>query len=163
MSGSLTDRLRGRALAVVVAVLVFVADFVSKRWAEESLAGGAALVVAPVLRLVYGENTGIAFGWFAGGGGADIGRWLLVAFTAGIVAVLLAVMWRAATQFERVAYALIVGGAAGNITDRIRLGYVVDFIDAHWQGYHWHTFNLADAAITTGAALIIYTLITAKP
>ncbi len=72
-----------------------------------------------------------------------------------ITGVLLAWMWKAETKFTTVALALVIGGAIGNVVDRIRFGAVIDFLDFHASGYHWPAFNLADSAIFIGVVLLL--------
>ena len=141
-----------RLLAVVG---ILIADIASKQWATAILKNDAPIVWLPLLQLVYVENTGIAFGIFAGSGG----RWLLVVLALLLSAALLYHMRQTADQCEKWACALIVAGALGNVIDRWRFGYVVDFIDVHWGGYHWPAFNVADTAISSGALLFAYRLL----
>ena len=150
-----------RALALALAAAVFAADQLSKQWAIAGLAGEPPVVVAPFLRWVYAQNTGIAFGWFAGGG--DFARALLLAITFALVALFFALMWRARARGEALALALLFGGGAGNLADRAINGYVVDFIDLHWGASHWPAFNIADMAINAGVVLyIVFALLADK-
>jgi signal peptidase II len=107
-----------------------------------------------VLDLTYAENTGIAFGQLQGGG--DFARWMLAALAGLAILTVLIYFFRTARTDDRVlgACALLLAGITGNLVDRIRLGRVVDFILLHAGNYHWPTFNLADAAICTGAILL---------
>lgn len=86
-------------------------------------------------------------------GGAP--RWLLVSASLVIVGILLTWMWRSGRLLVASALGLIAGGAIGNIVDRVRFGAVTDFLDFHAGGYHWPAFNLADAAIVCGVALLL--------
>ncbi|MFN3574308.1 MAG: signal peptidase II, partial [Phenylobacterium sp.] len=90
-------------------------------------------------------------------GSGELGRWLLVAGTAAVALWLMAWMWRERRLAVAAPLALFVGGALGNIVDRVRLGAVTDFIDAHIADFHWPTFNLADTAITVGVAWLLLT------
>lgn len=146
--------MRGSYLLLAFAVVV--ADISSKNWAAAVLQHEQAMVLSPYLRFLYVENTGVAFGVFAGGG--DIVRWLLVALTGMISIVLLGFLWHASSKLEMTAVALMIGGAIGNFYDRVFYGYVIDFIDAHWHGYHWPAFNVADIAVSIGAFLFFCTL-----
>lgn len=145
---------------LAAACALFVADIVSKHWALTFLRDAPPLVVLPVLRFVYAENSGAAFGIFAGGGA--LARWLLIALALILCAVLGYVASQSRDAREKWACALVLAGAAGNIADRLRFGHVIDFIDVHLAHYHFPAFNIADTAITAGAALFIYTLLTAK-
>jgi signal peptidase II len=111
--------------------------------------------VAAFFNLVLTYNRGVSFGLFnaAGGGGRDA---LLFSLVAGaIVAGLLWWLARAQSPLLAVAIGLIVGGAVGNVVDRIRLGAVVDFLDFHLGSWHWPAFNLADSAICLGVAAML--------
>ncbi|MCA0273842.1 MAG: signal peptidase II [Proteobacteria bacterium] len=105
--------------------------------------------VLPGFNLTLGFNEGSSFGMFAG---AMAGRPFLMAALTGALALIFAVMaFRSAHPLERTGLALVVGGALGNILDRLRQGAVTDFLDLYWRDWHWPTFNLADVAITVGA------------
>ena len=150
-----------RALWAAVALAIAVADALIKSAVVAASEADAAawrppgIPIAPFVNLVYAENTGIAFGLFAGGGG----RIFLIAAVAAVAAVVAAMLWRRAHRpAEAAAYALLLGGALGNLQDRIRNGHVVDFIDVHAGGWHWPAFNLADSAISGAALLLIATL-----
>lgn len=106
-------------------------------------------VVPGLFDLRYIQNTGAAWGMFAGGHG-----WLATLSVAVLVA--LVVFQRAFFSdglADRIAFGLIIGGIVGNFIDRVRLNYVVDFLDFHWRGHHFPAFNVADAAICCGVAL----------
>ena len=143
------------AALFALAGAVAAADVWSKQWAVRTLKDAAPVEVAPFLRFVYVENTGAAFGILAGGGA----RWFLLAVALALCIGLAVFLWRSSHAGERLAAALIIGGAVGNMHDRLRLGYVVDFIDAHWGGYHWPAFNIADMAISCGAVWFAYLLV----
>ena len=135
-------------IAVVVATLI--ADQAAKAAAEAYLPTGAALDVLPVLSLYRVSNSGIAFSLFRGFG--NLG---LIAVTLAITVVVL-VMWSRAREGGRVAaigFALIVGGALGNLIDRILRGHVVDFLLLHFGDWVLFVFNLADTALTLGPVL----------
>ena len=149
--------MKARGVFLLLAVCIVVADINSKNWVVAALKYEKPIDLLPILRLVYVENTGTAFGLFAND--SEVGRWLLVALTGGISIVLLTLLWQAASKIEMAAAALMVGGAVGNIYDRVLYGYVVDFIDAHWQGVHWPAFNVADIAISVGAVLFACVLL----
>ncbi|HLJ65783.1 MAG TPA: signal peptidase II [Chloroflexota bacterium] len=139
---------RAYAQLVGVALAVFLADQISKRAAELSLSGGQIIrLVGGAVLLDYTRNTGAAFGVFKSAGGA------FVLIAAGVsLAILGSYRLLARSQAGvRVASGLILGGAVGNMLDRLRLGYVVDFIDLRW----WPVFNLADSAIVLGVGLFV--------
>ena len=112
-----------------------------------------AIEVLPFFNLVLAWNRGISFGMFGGLG--DWGPWVLVVLALVISVVLARWMIKAENRLTLVSLALIIGGALGNVIDRIRFGAVVDFLDVHVLGYHWPAFNVADSAITVGAAILI--------
>ena len=112
-----------------------------------------AIEVLPFFNLVLAWNRGISFGMFGGLG--DWGPWVLVVLALVISVVLARWMVKAENRLTLVSLALIIGGALGNVIDRIRFGAVVDFLDVHVLGYHWPAFNVADSAITVGAAILI--------
>lgn len=137
-------------LAAAVAVLAL--DQASKALARTHLAA-EMVEIGPFLNLRLGFNTGVTFGLLGDGGG--FGRWALVAVTSAVVVWLLAWMWREARVAVVVPLGLVVGGALGNILDRLRHGAVTDFIDLHVGAASWPTFNLADSAIVTGVGLLL--------
>lgn len=108
-------------------------------------------VVNDYFRLINARNDGIAFGLFAGGG--QFGVWFFSIIALLLFALLVFCAARSGSIVERSAMALMAGGAIGNVYDRVRFGYVVDFADAHIGDYHWPAFNVADAAISIGALL----------
>ncbi len=135
---------------------IFFVDQVTKAWAIRRLRFGGDVVVIPnFLNFAYAENTGVAFSQLNNGG--DTGRWGLsaVAIVAGIL--VLFYFWRIPRTNDRLlgALALLLAGIVGNVTDRLRLGYVIDFIDVQFSAWHYPTFNIADSAICVGAVLLM--------
>jgi len=138
-----------------VSAAVAVLDLATKSWVSATFALGEVLVVTPFFNLVLWHNTGAAFSFLAGAGGWQ--RWFFVVLTLAIAAVLLVMLARSgANRLLALALALVLGGAAGNLWDRVTLGHVVDFIQLHAAGYYWPAFNVADSAITVGVALIVW-------
>lgn len=135
---------------------VFLVDQMTKAWATRRLRfDGDKTVIENFLNFSYAQNTGVAFSMFDNGG--DGGRWGLSA-VAGVAAVLvLFYFWRIPRTNDRLlsALALLLAGIVGNLTDRVRLGFVIDFIDVQLGSWHYPTFNVADAAICVGAGLLI--------
>lgn len=130
-----------------------VADQLTKAAALSLLSQGTAIPVMPGFNLALGFNTGASFGMM---GGVMAGKPLLMAALTGALTLAFAVMaLRARNALERAGFALVVGGALGNIIDRLRQGAVTDFLDLYWRDWHWPTFNVADIAITLGAVLIL--------
>ena len=155
MSGG--RRIGWRVAYFFAAFGVYLVDQVTKAWAVRSLRGGQTVtVISGLLDLTYAENPGIAFGQLQEGG--SFGRWALVAlaFAAGVT--VLVYLFRTARTEDRVlgACALLLAGIAGNLTDRARFGFVIDFILLHYKSFHWPVFNVADMSIVAGAFLLIY-------
>jgi signal peptidase II len=149
-----------RAAYLFAAAAVYLADQASKYWAVQRLKDGEVVkVFERLLHFGYAENPGIAFGRLQGGG--EYGRWMLSALAALAAVGLLVYFFRTRRTDDRLlgALALLLAGVAGNLTDRVRLGHVVDFIEVFIGSYQWPTFNVADAAICTGAALLALDLI----
>ncbi|NIM68964.1 MAG: lipoprotein signal peptidase [Xanthomonadales bacterium] len=152
-----TSRRRWIVIAAVLALaaLVIVLDWYTKRWASEALILYRASYLLPWLNLTLAHNYGAAFSFLSDAGGWQ--RWMLTALAVAVTLVLLVWVARLRAGEWRVGLALglIIGGAVGNLIDRVRLGYVVDFIDVHYRGWHWPAFNVADSAITCGIALLL--------
>jgi signal peptidase II len=143
---------RGLATAVVVAIL----DQLSKAAVLAHFAGrpfGDRETVTSFFNLVLTYNRGISFGLFNAGAGVNALVFSVVA--AAIVVVLIFWLSRAGSPFLAVAIGLIIGGAVGNVIDRLRLGAVVDFLDFHVGSLHWPAFNVADSAICIGVAAML--------
>lgn len=136
-------------LATVCAIL----DQITKAIATASIAYGSSLPVTPFFNLVHVLNPGAAFSFLANQPGWQ--RWFFAALALVASAVLTWLIVRKPSEKEAPAYALILGGAVGNLVDRIMHGAVVDWLDFHVHGMHWPAFNLADAWIVIGAGLLI--------
>ena len=119
------------------------------------------LRVVPGLDLVLVGNTGVSFGLF--NRGFTWGPWIFSLVALAIVAVLVQALRRASRLLPVTGMGLIIGGAIGNLVDRIRLGSVVDFIDVHRGDWHWYVFNAADAAICVGVALLLLDGLLTRP
>ena len=138
-----------------VAAAWVVVDQLTKFWAVNTLLKGQSIDLLPVLNLTLGFNTGAAFSILGGGHGWQ--RWLL-AVVAGLVSAYLIYWLRQIASGERwpaVGLTLVLAGAIGNLIDRIRLGYVIDFIHMYYQDYHWPIFNIADIGITVGVGIFL--------
>jgi signal peptidase II len=148
-----------RAAYLCAAFGIYMVDQTSKAWAVRVLRHGEdKTIISGLLDMVYAENRGIAFSQLQDGG--DFARWFFVALAAAAAIAVLVYFFRTPRNDDRVlgACSLLLAGIAGNMTDRARLGYVIDFILAHAGSYHWPVFNVADASICTGAALLAYDL-----
>ena len=142
-----------RVMLISLIAAAVVADQLTKTAALSLLSQGTAVPVLPGLNLSLGFNTGASFGMM---GGFMAGKPLLMAALTGALTIAFAVMaFRAQNALERAGFALVVGGALGNIIDRLRQGAVTDFLDVYWRDWHWPTFNVADIAITLGTVLIL--------
>ena len=159
-TSELRTRFAWRAGYLLAAFALYFADQASKAWAVKALRfGDERVVIRGFLQFIYTENPGIAFGHLQEGG--SFGRWFFVVLAGAAAIAVLYYFFRTPRNDDRVlgACALLLAGILGNLTDRVRLGYVVDFIVLHAGDYHWPTFNIADASITIGALLLAYDLI----
>lgn len=138
-----------------LALLVVVLDQATKFWAEAALRFAEPVELLSWFNLTLLYNRGAAFSFLAGAGGWQ--RYLFLGI--GLVAVIVIVLWlrrlRPQETYTAAGLTLILGGAVGNLIDRALYGHVVDFIDWHYGGWHWPAFNIADAAITVGAVLVV--------
>ena len=142
----------GRWLSL--AVLVIVLDQYSKWLVLQHFELYQTLRLTSWFNLTLAYNTGAAFSFLNDAGGWQ--RWLFVVLAVVISGVLLVWLRRAQQlRLQALALALVIGGAIGNVIDRVRLGYVVDFIDWHYRDWHWPVFNIADSAISVGVVLLI--------
>lgn len=140
--------------SLTLATLVLLLDRLSKSWIESILIFDDAIEVTVFFNLVLTYNAGAAFSFLSDASGWQ--RWFLsaIALLASILIVYLLYKHASNSRFC-IALSLILGGAVGNLLDRIMLGHVVDFLDFHIGGYHWPAFNIADSAIFLGALLLI--------
>ncbi|GAA0497087.1 signal peptidase II [Tatumella terrea] len=138
-----------------VMVLVIVADFASKQWIMAHMQLHETRALLPSLNLFYAHNYGAAFSFLADKGGWQ--RWFFAGIAIAIAITLVVMMYRnrASQRLTNIAYAMIIGGALGNLLDRFWHGFVVDFIDFYVGDWHFATFNIADCGICIGAALVI--------
>lgn len=154
---------RSRYLLISLAILVL--DQWTKWLVETRLSDHATVEVVPnLLNFIHVRNTGVAFGLFASHGEAT-GTWILT--LAGLAALaFVGYYFKTVAASDRLlltALALVLGGAVGNLVDRIMSGGVTDFIDFYVGTYHWHTFNVADSAITIGIALMVLSTFRKEP
>jgi len=141
-------------LGLTAAVIVLLLDQTTKAWTFSSL--WTPHVPHPVTSFMnwrLGFNTGVTFGMFSGGSPSAV--WLLVGVSGAVTAWLLVWTWRTRSCLEATSLGLVIGGAVGNVVDRLRRGAVTDFIDAHYAGWHWLTFNVADIGIVCSVALLL--------
>jgi signal peptidase II len=141
-----------QAIGLGVALLAIILDQISKPLMRDWLASGDRQLT-PFLSLVSAWNKGIGFSMLTMSQAS--GPYLLSGLALVIAAVMLAWLFRTHRLLPALSLGLIVGGALGNVIDRLRLGAVFDFIDLHLAGYHWPAFNLADSALSIGVVLLI--------
>ena len=155
---------RNRALGFALAAIIFVVDQLVKAWVVGPMAInqiGDAREILSFFDLRFVPNVGISLGLLPADG--PVMRWALVALTAAIAAGVSVWMWRERVRGDMIALALVLGGACGNILDRIRLGYVVDYADLHFGEWRpFLVFNVADAAITIGVVILLVRSLFAK-
>jgi signal peptidase II len=147
---------RFRRLGFGLAILTYAVDQVIKALIVQAidLPGRGGIDLLPIFRLLWVENHGISMGFLTAGSAGE--RWLLVALTGAIAVAVVFWLWRERNRLDAGALGLVLGGALGNITDRVRLGYVADFLDLHFGDMHpFLVFNVADAAITIGVLLLV--------
>ena len=152
----MADPLRHRTLGFGIAAAIFVADQLSK-WlvlGPLALRERGSIIITSFFELKFVPNYGVSMGFLVAGSNRE--RWILVAATAAIAIAICVWIWREKVRGDVVALSLVLGGAAGNITDRSRLGYVADFLDLHIGNWHpFLVFNVADAAITIGVLILV--------
>ncbi len=142
---------RAFVFGLVVIAVVFAVDQWTKQLAIDGLSNPHRVIeVTPFMNFLLEWNSGVSFGLFQGQA-----PWVMILATAAITVGFLIWMWRTRDRLLGIALALVVGGAVGNLVDRLRHGAVTDFIDMHVAGYHWPVFNIADSAITIGAVLLL--------
>lgn len=143
-------------LGLAIAVLALVSDQANKWWMLNvyKIAERGRVAVTPFLDFVMVWNPGVSYGLFPQG--SDAGRYALIGCLSLIVLGLWVWLAQARTKLAAVGLGFIIGGAIGNIIDRIVYGAVADFYSFHLAGYYWYVFNVADTAIVAGAALLLY-------
>lgn len=146
-------RRKGVVLGLALAAVIILIDQVVKLWVVGTMQADPRVIeVTPFLNLVMAWNRGVSFGMFSD---AALGPWVFLAVAVGFSGVLAVWMARSDSRLLRLALALMIGGALGNAIDRVRWGAVADFVDVHAFGWHFWAFNVADAAISIGAVLLI--------
>ncbi len=141
-----------------ISAFIFLADRFTKVWVAKHIQLGGAIPVIPrVLRITHWTNDGAAFSLFSESASPHLVRWLLVGFAVVLLVAVFIALIRLGSRFTltTVALALVLGGALGNVHDRILYGSVVDFIEVHIFSYHWPDFNVADSSIVIGACLLL--------
>lgn len=143
------------ALWISIILLILVMDYYTKQWASNVLELYRPREVQSWLNFTLAHNYGAAFSFLSDQPGWQ--RWFFTILGTGISLFLLVWLLRlpAREKLTGVALSLVLGGAIGNLMDRVNLGYVVDFIDVHARGWHWPAFNIADSAISAGVVLLL--------
>ena len=151
-----TTTIAHRRTGILAALAVLVADQLVK-WLVTgplALASAGQIEILPIFNLTWAQNYGISFGFLQAD--SHVARWLLVALTAAVAGGVAWWMWREKRRGDVLALSLVLGGAIGNIIDRVRLGYVIDYADLHFGEFRpFLIFNVADAAITIGVLLLV--------
>ena len=146
-----------RLAEAAIALAVIVLDQVTKALVRHDLRLYETYEIIPGLAsFVHGRNVGMAFGVLSGGGLPA--QAVVLAVLSGVVLMVVLAHWRRLAEGPivlRIALALIAGGAIGNLIDRVRLGYVTDFVHVYWRGHQWPDFNLADSAISIGIVMLL--------
>ncbi len=141
-------------LGLSVALIVLICDQLSKFWMlHYVLAEKSVIEIFPCFNLVKAWNTGVSFSMFNNGG--TLGVVALSFLALAIVAFLIKWLYSEKNQWIQVALGMIIGGALGNVIDRVSYGAVFDFLDLYWKNIHWPAFNVADSFICIGAVIII--------
>jgi signal peptidase II len=139
-----------------LSLIVILLDQATKQIAESLLTYRQSVYIMPFFDFTLLYNEGAAFSFLSNQGGWQ--RWFFILLALGVVAVMLGWMSRLKREekWTAVALALIVGGALGNVIDRILFGHVIDFIHLHYEKYYWPAFNIADSAIFVGVVIMLY-------
>ena len=138
-----------------ITLLVIVLDQVSKQLAEHYLVFHNPVPIIPLFNLTLSYNTGAAFSFLSEAGGWQ--RWFFIGLALLVSAVILFWLYKLTTQDKWVAIALslVLGGAIGNVIDRVLFGHVIDFLHVYYQQWSWPIFNIADSAISIGVAILL--------
>ena len=155
-----------RGLLLVISAGVVVIDRITKLIVSQQLPNGQAHTVIPgIFRITDVHNTGAAFSMFAESTSPVTIRNVLIAFSVAAVLLIFTMLWRVGRVItvSSVALALILGGAFGNLYDRVRYHYVVDFLEVRIYHYHWPDFNVADSCIVIGACLLLLEIFRTQP
>ena len=161
-----TRALAGRIPLLSISFIAILLDRLSKFLVDRHLTPGAAITVIPgIFRITHVLNTGAAFSIFAESTSPETVRNGLVLFSIFAAIVVLVMLWRAGTAINltSVALALILGGAIGNLYDRVRYHFVIDFLEVKIVHYHWPDFNIADSCIVIGACLLVLEIFRPQP
>ena len=148
-------------LALASAILI--ADRASKAWIGKHVSAWDVWPLIPgFVNIIHAENPGMAFSLFSTASAA-VRSFVLIGLATAVLAVVVGMLWRSVEIVERWALAMVLGGALGNLWDRIARGTVTDWVDVYYRDWHWATFNVADSAISVGALILaVYLLVPRK-
>lgn len=150
-----------RPRLLLISLAVFILDRLTKLWILRHVVSGQEITIIPrFFHLTHVYNNGAAFSLFSDTTSPDKVRWMLIGFSLVAIAIVLAVFWKSGRRVNptSIALALILGGAIGNLYDRLAYRYVIDFLAFNLFGYHYPDFNVADSCIVIGAALLLIEL-----
>ena len=151
--------MRQLAAPLALATSVLIADRASKLWIDKHISAWDIWPVIPGwVNIIHAENPGMAFSLLSTASPAIRGM-VLIGLAGAVLSVVAVMFWRSTSLLERWALALVLGGAAGNLWDRVMRGTVTDFVDFYRGEWHWATFNIADSAITVGAVVLALSMI----
>jgi len=155
-----------RPFVFALSALVIIIDRITKHIVAQQLPNGETYTVIPgIFRISDVHNTGAAFSMFAENASPATVRNILIGFSVVSILIIFGMLWRVGRAFSltSVALALILGGAFGNLYDRVRYHYVIDFLEVHIVHYHWPDFNVADSCIVIGACLLMIEIFRPQP
>ena len=155
-----------RPWLIALAATIIVLDRLSKAWVVKHVDRGTFITIIPkVFRISHTHNVGAAFSMFADTLSPLVVRNVLIGFSIIAVIVVMGMIWRVGRNFSLtgISLGLILGGAIGNLYDRVAYSYVVDFLEVTIVHYHWPDFNVADSAIVVGACLLLLEIFRAQP
>ena len=140
----------------LLAALLMILDQLTKYFVEQIIVLGDRIPVNGIFNFVHLQNKGAAFSFLATAGGWQ--RYFFIGLAIGISIWLIVSIRRSVSKVEALGYTLVLGGALGNLSDRLYRGAVVDFLDFYWNTYHWPAFNIADITIVLGVSAMLYTM-----
>ena len=147
--------LKKNLIIFLIISFVFFLDFVTKNYAVSNLLLNHSISINTYLNFTLAFNYGAAFSFLSDAGGWQ--RWFFVIFSIIVISFISYILIKDKNS-EYIAYSLVLGGALGNLYDRFFLGYVIDFIEFHYNNFYWPIFNIADIAISKGVILLLYSM-----
>jgi len=140
---------------MIIAAVIIIADQITKVIANSELVLYKAVAVMPMFNLTLMYNEGAAFSFLSDAGGWQRWFFTIISLVVSIVLIFWIKKLKPEEKFQAIAFSLILGGAVGNLIDRVRLGYVIDFIEIYYNQFFWPAFNIADSAISIGVVILI--------